>query len=80
MRMELHELILCEAIVKEIVPALNIDAGSLVEMRCYQTIKRIHEIVSNDALDDAQCFARVEEIVTALDELGIGGGGRHDFG
>ena len=77
--MKLHEQILCEIIAREVIPALHIDAAKLVEMRCYQTIRRIHEIVSDDALDDAQCFQRVEEIVTALDDLGIGGGGRHDF-
>jgi hypothetical protein len=36
--------------------------------------------VSNEALDDSQIFERVEEIVPALDDLGIGGGGCHDFG
>lgn len=77
--MDLHEQILCEIIAREVIPALNIDAAKLVEMRCYQAILRIYEIVSDDALDDAQCFQRVEEIVTALDDLGIGGGGRHDF-
>lgn len=77
--MDLHEQILCEVIANEVIPMLNIDAAKLVEMRCYQTIKRIYEIVSKDALDDAQCFERVEEIVAALDDLGIGGGGRHDF-
>ena len=77
--MELHEQILCEIIAKEVIPSLNIDSAKLVEMRCYQAIRRIYEIVSDDALDDAQCFQRVEEIVAALDDLGIGGGGRHDF-
>ena len=77
--MQLHDQILCEAIAKEVIPQLRIDAAKLVEMRCYQTIMKIYEIVENEALDDAQCFERIEEIVTALDDLGIGGGGRHDF-
>ena len=77
--MQIQEQILCEVIAKEVIPALNIDAAKLVEMRCYQTVKRIYEIVSDEALDDAACFERIEEIVSALDDLGIGGGGRHDF-
>ena len=78
--MKLHEHILCETIVKEVIPQLHIDPARLVEMRCYQTVNQIYEIVANEALDDAQCFERIEQIGTALDDLGIGGGGRHDFG
>lgn len=78
--MELHEQILCEIIAREVIPGLNIDSAVLVEMKCYQTIRQIYDIVSDDTLEDAECFQRVEEIVCALDELGIGGGGRHDFG
>lgn len=78
--MELYEKVLCEVIAKEVIPSLRIDAAKLVEMKCYQTIKKIHEIVSDDSLEDPECFWRVEEIVCALEELGLDGGGRHDFG
>jgi hypothetical protein len=77
--MTLYEQILCQAIATEVMEALEIDPAGLVEMRCYQAVRQIYDIVSDEALDDAQCFARVEEIVTALEQLGIGGGGRHDF-
>lgn len=77
--MELHEKILCETIANDVIPALHIDSVKLLELKCYQTIMKIHEIVSDERLDDPECFQRVEKIVCALDDLGIGGGGRHDF-
>lgn len=78
--MELYEKILCETIAKEVIPSLQIDAAKLVEMKCYQAIQRIHQILSDDTLDDSESFQRIEEIVCALEEAGIDGGGRHDFG
>ena len=78
--MEFYESILCEAIVKEVLPSLRINPAELVEMKCYQAIVRIREILADDALDDAACFRRVEELVSELEILGLDGGGRHDFG
>ncbi len=77
--MELYERILCETIARDVIPSLQLDWARLVELKCYQTILKIYNVVSDDTLDDAACFQRVEQIVCALDELGIGGGGRHDF-
>ena len=78
--MELYERILCEAIAKEVIPSLHIDAAQLVEMKCYQAIQKIYLILADETLEDAVCFQRIEEIVCALEEAGIDGGGRHDFG
>ena len=33
-----------------------------------------------ETLSDESCFARIEAIVSLLEELGISCGGRHDFG
>ena len=77
--MDMYQQILCEVIAKEIIPSLKIDAAKLLELRCYQTILRIREILSDETLEDDACFQKIEEIVCALDDLGIGGGGRHDF-
>lgn len=77
--MELYEKILRETIASEIIPSLHLDPARLVEMKCYQAICMIYDAVADDALDDAECFQRIEKIVCALDHLGIGGGGRHDF-
>ena len=77
--MDMYQQILCEVIDKEIIPSLQIDVAKLLELRCYQTILRIREILSDETLEDDACFQKIEEIVCALDDLGIGGGGRHDF-
>ena len=78
--MELYEKILCETIAREVIPALHIDAAQLVEMKCYQAIRAIQCVLSDDSQEDPECFRRIEEIVCALEEIGADGGGRHDFG
>ena len=77
--MELYEQILREAIAQDVIPRLRIDPVQLIEARCYQAILRIYQIIGDETLEDPDCFHRIEEIVTTLDRLGIGGGGRHDF-
>lgn len=77
--MELYERILCETIAHEVIPSLRLHAAELVECKCHQAISEIYTIVSDDAIDDTDCFQKIEKIVCVLDSLGIGGGGRHDF-
>ena len=50
------------------------------EMRCDQALCRIRDILWDDALNDAECFLKIEEIVQVLEEIGSDGGSRHDFG
>ena len=76
--MEIYEAILREEIMHRILQ-LELNFAEVVEGRCYRAIRQIYAIVSDETLDDPECFRRVEEIVCALEELGIGGGGRHDF-
>lgn len=59
---------------------LNIDAEKLAELRCYQDLEQIKEIIEDDTLEDAACFEKIERIVCAFEEMGIAGGSRHDFG
>ena len=77
--MEEYQSILVETIAREVIPSLEIDSAKLVEMKCYQTILKIRRILGDESLDDPECFWRIEEIVSAMDQLGVGGGGRHDF-
>lgn len=51
-----------------------------LEMRCYKALCRIRDILWDDALNDAECFLKIEEIVQVLEEIGSDGGSRHDFG
>lgn len=72
--MELYEQILAET------PRQGDDPVGMVELRCYWAITEIRRILSDESLEDPECFERIERIVDVMDELGIGGGGRHDFG
>ena len=77
--MELYEQILCESIARDVLPQLKIDYVELIEQRCYHTILQIYQILSDDSIEDPECFQKIEAIVSAFDQLGIGSGGRHDF-
>ena len=37
-------------------------------------------VIEDDSLEDDECFMKIEEIVCAFENLGSGGGNRHDFG
>ena len=77
--MELYEEILCETIAREVIPSLHLNAAALVELKCYQAILEIHDILLNPELEDPECFYRIEETVNALENIGIHCGMRHDF-
>lgn len=61
-------------------PGLNLNATEIVELQCCQALRKIHEIVCDDIIEDAECFERIEQIVCAFEEIGSDGGVRHDFG
>jgi len=61
-------------------PYLKIDAVQIVELACYQALKRIKEIIEDDEFSDSECFCKIEEIICTFEELGSNGGCRHDFG
>jgi len=50
------------------------------EALCYQALCRIRAILDEDSLSDGECFERIEAIVMALENIGMDGGSRHDFG
>ena len=59
---------------------LNQSADQMVEMKCYQILKKIKAIIEDDSLEDSECFMKIEHIIIALEEAGSNGGTRHDFG
>ena len=61
-------------------PDLNVAPERVVEMKCYQALKRIKDIIEDESLEDKECFMKIEEIICALEEIGVDGGNRHDFG
>ena len=82
--MELYKEILAHALAYEQLnihfPTLKLNAAEIVEGECYKALQKIKAIIENDALDDAECFERIEEVVCVFEEMGSSGGGRHDFG
>ena len=82
--MELYKEILVNALAKEeihvVFPDLKFDLSEIVAMECYIALQKIKTIIENDSLSDAECFVKIEEIVRTFEELGSGGGARHDFG
>lgn len=83
--MELYQGILCHVLankkVKVSFPELvNTDVTKIVELECYKALHKIKTILEDDALEDSECFQKIEEIICAFEKLGSNGGSRHDFG
>lgn len=81
---EMYTEILARYLSKEnahvIFPDLQLNAKEIVEMQCYKALQKIKAIIDDDSLEDDSCFARIEEIICILEEIGSDGGIRHDFG
>ena len=60
-------------------PTLQQNPAQLVELRCFQALRQIKEIISEPTLSDAECFQRIEAIVCVLEKLDSDGGAQHDF-
>lgn len=82
--MELYQQIFLKALDKMdrklFVPGFTIDAEKIVQMECYKALQKIKEIIEDETLDDPECFIKIEEIISLLEEMGIPSGMRHDFG
>lgn len=51
-----------------------------MEMRCYEALRKIKNILEDESLTDTVCFQKIEEIIKVFEEIGSDGGSRHDFG
>lgn len=63
-----------------VFPNLDINSNQIIEMECYNALKKIKAIIEDESLEDSECFMKIEEIVCLFEQLGSGGGNRHDFG
>ena len=64
--------------------AVRIDCGEwdlnrLMESRCWNALAEIRAVLNDETLEDPECFRRIEQIVGICEDLGPGGGSRHDF-
>ena len=80
--MELYEEILLHLLKRnpELCMQTSDSLVDLIELNCYQTLKKIKAIIEDDSLDDPECFYKIEQIVCLLEKIGSDGGNRHDFG
>ena len=53
--------------------------GDMVHDKCCRALWEIREVLDDVGLSDPACFGKIARIVSALETLGPGGGGRHDF-
>lgn len=53
---------------------------ALVSDAAARALLRIRDILADNALSDETCFAKIEAIVSLLEELGVDCGSRLDFG
>lgn len=82
--MELYQEILCHVFANEKIQVsfpelIHTDVTRIVELECYKALAKVKAIIENDTLADSECFQQIEEIVCTFEELGSGGGSRHDF-
>ena len=61
-------------------PGLEARIERAIEMRCCKALEKIKAVVCDDSLSDPECFEKIERILCALEEAGVSGGARHDWG
>lgn len=59
-------------------PNLKLDAQQIVNLESYRALQAIKTIIEDNRLTDRECFQKIEAIVMVFEELGSGGGTRHD--
>ena len=82
--MELYKELLINALdgqkIEVTFPNLKINAEKIVELKCYNALKQIKEVLEDESLEDKECFDRIERIICILEKEGTFAGIRHDFG
>ena len=61
---------------------LEIDSEVIaeIEKECMEVLGRIRAILADDTMEDPECFERIEQIVCAMESIGLSCGSRHDYG
>ena len=81
--MELYAEILAHYLSQQqahiLFPSLRLNAKEIVKLQCYEALCQIKAVLDDDSTEDKDCFERIEQILCALEEIGIRST-RHDFG
>ena len=61
---------------------LEIDSEVIaeIEKECMEVLRRIRAILADESIEDPECFERIEQIVCAMESIGLSCGSRHDYG
>ena len=60
-------------------PDFKGNVNELIEMKCFQALRKIKAILEDESLEDADCFMKIEEVLCVLESLGSNGGTRHSL-
>ena len=80
--MELYAEVLSELVRKGDIK-INLSDENLIgllESELYITLENIKAIISDESLEDKECFYKIERIICEFERIGSSGGTRHDFG
>lgn len=73
--MQLNQEMLFQLLKRE-----SLDLKKDFDSECYRALVKIREVIRDDTLNDEECFLKIEKIIDIYEEIGSGGGIRHDFG
>ncbi len=80
--MELYQEMMIHLLAKENIQ-ITFSKDLLLEEQlssvCYRALCEIKEILEDTALDDRDCFLKIERIVRVFEDIGSSCGSRHDF-
>lgn len=58
---------------------MKVNSETVLELTCYQILKKVKAVIEDDSLNDKECFNKIEKIICILEKEGIPCGDRHDF-
>lgn len=81
--MDLYKELLIKALkdqeIKVTLSSQSLNLENLVELKSYALLEEIKLIIQNEALNDNECFLKIEEIINLFQRNNIDTGLRHDF-
>ena len=64
----------------EIKLEIDREVTAEIEKECMEVLGRIRSILADESIEDPECFERIEQIVCAMESIGLNCGSRHDYG
>ena len=79
--MDILMRVLAEKLEKgEIKLEIDREVTAEIEKECMEVLGRIRAILADESIEDPECFERIEQIVCAMESIGLSCGSRHDYG